>query len=216
MVKGIWGVDSATIANESLYDCVVSNFGKPKFWGRYLVTVPNAADGLSPQEVSFLHNHGIKIMPIYSAFSQAKGYMQGQIQARNAIFHARRLGIPKNVVLFANVERFFPVDEGWIRGWVDAIYPSGYRPGFYHDPVEGDFQAAFCLSTKQSTRVKEQAILWSAQPEIGVSSEPKAPEFSPSIVNCEGNVWGWQYGRDAQECPIDTNVVTENLFKYLW
>lgn len=211
-----WGVDSAAIANEDLYQCVVANFGTPKFWGRYLVTVPNAAEGLSATEITFLRRRGIKILPIYSAFREATGYTRGQIQARNAIFHARRLGIPKDVVLFANVERFFAVDEAWIRGWVDEMYPSGYRPGFYFDPVEGSFSNAYCAAAAKSERVKQQAFLWSAEPEPGETSNKDTLAFKPAQPHCGGNVWGWQYGRDADACPIDTNLITQQLYQHLW
>ncbi len=216
MAQTYWGVDSAAVVNESLYNCVITHFGKPHYWGRYLATVPNAAEGLSASEIAFLHQRGIKILPIYSAFRSATGYNRGQIAAQNAIFQARRLDIPKNVVLFANIERFFAVDDGWIRGWVDTIYPSGYRPGFYHDPVQGNFSNAYCTATNISERVKQQAILWSAEPEPGVSKESDAPTFNPTAPACRGNVWGWQYGRDATTCPIDTNIITDQLNAYLW
>lgn len=216
MAKGLWGVDSAAIANESLYQCVRNNYGHPKYWGRYLVTVPNAAEGLTATEVAFLHQKGIRILPIYSAFKEATGYSKGQVNARNAVFHAKRLKVPKNTVLFANVERFFSVDEAWIRGWVDAMYPSGYKPGFYHDPVKGNFSNAYCVAAANSERVKRQSILWSAEPEPGASPEAEAPKFAPTMPQCDGNVWGWQYGRDSKTCPIDTNVITQQLYKYLW
>lgn len=216
MAKGIWGIDSAAVANESLYECVLNNYGKPRYWGRYLVTVPNAAEGLTSNEISFLQQRGIKILPIYSAFTAATGYSKGQIHARNAIFHARRLKVPKNVVLFANIERFFAVDEGWIRGWIDAMYPSGYRPGFYFDPVQGNFSNAYCVAASQNENVKRQSFLWSAEPEPGVTSDKETPAFKPTSPHCDGNVWGWQYGRNSQTCPIDTNLITEKLYRHLW
>lgn len=216
MAKQLWGVDSAATANESTYQCVISNYGKPKYWGRYLVTVQNAAEGLTATEVTFLHQRGIKVLPIYSAFTTATGYSRGQINARNAIFHAKRLHIPKDVVIFANVERFFSVDAEWIKGWVDTVYPSGYRPGFYHDPTEGNFNNAYCVASSQSDKVRRQAILWSAEPAPGVTTEAEAPKFNPIHPNCEANVWGWQYGRDSQTCPIDTNLITNKLYRHLW
>lgn len=216
MAKVIWGVDSAAVANERLLTCVIDNFGKPQFWGRYLVTVPNASEGVTNQELQFLHARGIKVLPIYNAFTDATTYSRGQIQARNAIFHARRLHVPKNIVLFANVERFFEVDEGWIRGWVDTMYPSGYRPGFYCDPVVGNFSAAFCAAASHNEKVKHQAILWSAEPVTGVTRAEEAPSFKPTHPHCAENTWGWQYGRDADTCPIDTNLITDKLFRLLW
>lgn len=216
MTRTFWGVDSASAVTNQLLQCVLTNYGHPKYWGRYLKTVPNSADGLTMNEISLLHQNGIKIMPIYSDFMEATGYSRGQIVARNAIFHASRLRVPKNVVLFANVEHFFKVDEAWIRGWVDAIFPSGYRPGFYHDPVKGNFSHAYCIASSNYERVKQQAILWSAEPEPGATGEREAPAFNPSKPPCEANVWGWQYGRDAANCPIDTNLITQPLYNLLY
>ena len=212
----LWGIDSAVKADDKVYNCVITNFGKPNYWGRYLTTIANVNDGLSMEEVRFLHNKGIKIMPIYNNFRAALGYRNGQVVARNAIFNAQRLGIPKSTYIFANVEKFFSVDEGWIRGYVDTFFTSNYRPGIYADPVEGDFSKAYCEAVAKSERVKVQTIIWSAQPEPGVTPEKDAPNFNPSMPPCDANVWGWQYGRDAKNCPIDTNLIDQRLYDNLW
>lgn len=216
MPRYVWGVDSAASVDEELYSCVKQNFGNPKFWGRYLSEVPNVSAGLTREEISFLRNRGIKILPIYNVFSDAVGYEKGQIAARNAVFNARRLAIPNNVALFANVERFFAVDEAWIRGWVESIYPSGFRPGIYHDPVEGAFAAAYCEAVRNNSQIGVQAILWSAEPETGVTRERHAPAFKPASPKCKANTWVWQYGRDADQCPIDTNLADQRAMNFLF
>lgn len=216
MPRYLWGVDSGVSVNDDLYNCVISNFSKPKFWGRYLTTIPNVNEGLSPGEITYLHKKGIKVMPIYNDFKQAIGYRQGQTVARNAIFNAQRLGFPKNIFIFANVEKFFKVDEAWIRGYVDTFYPSGYRPGFYHDPTEGAFAEAFCTAANANEKVRIQSVLWSAQPEPGPTDEKEAPEFAPSMPPCKANVWGWQYARDIKECPIDINLLDQRVYDNLW
>jgi hypothetical protein len=216
MVQAIWGVDSAEKVTKRLYDCTLQHFGKPEYWGRYLTTVPNASDGLTKEEILLLHNSGTRVLPIYNNFRDATGYQAGKIIAQNAVFHAKRLGFPKGKVLFANVERFFKVDEAWIRGYVDAMYPSGYKPGFYHDPVKGTFTGAYCAAAKTNDKVSVQSILWSAEPEYGATKKRDAPAYQPAKVSCPGNVWGWQYGRDAAQCPIDTNLIEQRLFEMLW
>jgi hypothetical protein len=216
MTRKLWGVDSAVKVTESLYSCVSSNFGSPKYWGRYLTDVPNVSDGLTKEEIKFIRTKGIKILPIYNVFRSAVGYEKGQITARNAVFHARRLDIPTETVLFANVENFFEVDSAWIRGWVESLYPSGYRPGIYHDPVKGEFSAAYCNAVKEDNNIATQTILWSAEPEPGVTKERNAPRYRPSNPSCQGNVWLWQYGRDSEKCSIDTNLADERILKYLY
>lgn len=211
-----WGVDSAAQVTLELLSCVRTNYGEPQFWGRYLTTVAGASEGLTKAEGSRLHGEGIRILPIYNAFRQATGTSGGRIDAQNAIYHAMRLGIPKDKVIFANVERFFTVDEGWIRGWVERFYPSGYRPGFYHDPTRGSFASAFCEAASKAGMVLTQSILWSAEPEFGAGRRKDAPEFKPKGVPCGGNLYAWQYGRDAKACPIDTNLIDSRLYAHLW
>jgi hypothetical protein len=215
-LRYIWGVDSATAVTKELYDCVLKNFGKPAYWGRYLVRVQGAAEGLTKEEASLLHHSGTKILPIYSNFREAVGYDQGRVVAQNAIFQAKRLGVPQGTVLFANVERFFTVDKDWILGFVDSMYPSGYKPGIYHDPIEGGFAAAYCQAVQENKKVANQTILWSAEPDPGITKARQAPTFRPQKPPCPANVWAWQYGRDSQTCPIDTNLIDRRLLEQLW
>lgn len=215
MVKYYWGVDSAVSVDEELLRCVQNNFGLPDFWARYLSTVPNASEGLTKAELQFLRVKGIKVMPIFNYFTSSLGRQGGRIAAQNAIYHARRLGIRKGTVLFANVERFFEVDFNWLIGWVESMYTSSYRAGFYYDPIEGDFNKAYCQAVEQDDKVKNQSILWSARPEKGVSRKRAQPNFNPRKPNCTANVWAWQYGRDARVCPIDTNLADLKLLNLM-
>lgn len=212
----VWGVDSAAKVTEELYQCVKDNFGTPKYWGRYLGEVEGVSDGLTKQEIQFIRGRGMKLLPIYNVFDNAVGYEKGRVIAQNAVYHARRLGLPKDKVIFANVERFFDVDEAFIRGWVDSLYTTGYRPGIYHDPIEGGFASAYCEAVQKNPQVATQAILWSAEPETGISTERKAPRYNPTAPPCKANVWAWQYGRDAEACPIDTVLADRKLMQYLY
>ncbi|MEH7234919.1 glycoside hydrolase domain-containing protein [Bacillus sp. JJ1562] len=216
MPRYVWGVDSAATVDEELYTSVKSKLGNPKFWGRYLSEVPNVSQGLTKVEISFLRNRGIKVLPIYYVFSDETGYEKGQLAARNAVFNARRLGIPNNVALFANIERFFAVDEAWIRGWVETISPTGYRPGIYSDPIEGDFSNAYSEAVRKNNQVAIQTLLWSAEPEPGVTRERNAPIFRPHSPKSKANVWVWQYGRDSKDYHIDTNLADQRTLNYLY
>ena len=211
-----WGVDSSTPVTSELYGCVLTHFGKPAFWGRYLVTVPGASEGLTNQEITLLYNSGTKIMPIYNKLSTTAGYQNGLVAAQNAIFHARRLNVPHGVVIFSNIERFYEVDTAWIRGWFDALYKSPYVPGYYFDSRRGNFMASFCEASSEDKKVKTHSVLWSAQPEMGATKSTQAPAFHPVAPPCGGNVWSWQYGREATKCPVDTNLITSQLFSKLW
>jgi len=211
-----WGVDSAAQVTEQLYSCVEKEFGKPTYWGRYLAPIPGKVAGLTREEVNYIRSNGIKLLPIFSNFREAVGYREGKVIAQNAIYHARRLSIPKGKVLFANLEKSYKIDEEWIRGFVDAMFISGYKAGVYHDPVRGDFSKAYCEAVAKDKKVSTQLILWSAEPENGPSRARNAPNFRPKKPPCKANAWGWQYGRDARQCPIDTNLFNSRLFDLLW
>ncbi|GAE31563.1 glycoside hydrolase domain-containing protein [Alkalihalobacillus hemicellulosilyticus] len=211
-----WGVDSASAVTNELLNCVRTQFGQPDFWGRYLHTIENISDGLSAEEIRFIQDNEMKIMPIYNNFSEAVGTRAGSVAARNAIFRARQLGIGDGTFIFANIENFFQVDADWIIAWVEAFYTSSYRPGMYADPDEGPFNEAYCQATERSELVLEQSVIWSAEPEPGPTSKSGAPRrFQPSRPNCSANVWAWQYGRDADACPIDTVLMESRLYQTL-
>lgn len=211
-----WGIDSAENVTEDLFQCVIRNFGYPRFWGRYLVRVPGISEGLTEQEISFIRNKGVKLLPIYNSLQEAKGYWKGRAAANNAVFHAQELGIPKGIPLFANVEQFFQIDDKWIQGWTEAIVTSGYISGIYNDPVTGGFNQAFCNAAKENENVKTRNILWSAQPELESGGPQNLPNYNPKAPDCGGNVWAWQYSRKVTQCPIDTNLASRSLVNILW
>lgn len=194
-----WGVDSARNVTEDLYQCVLAYFGFPKFWGRYLIRVAGVSEGLTQQEILFIRSKGIKLLPIYNAFQEAKGYGQGRLAANEAISNAQSLGIPIGVPIFANVERFFQIDSDWIHGWTEEVVSNQYVSGFYNDPVTGGFSTAFCNAAKENYLIKLSNILWSAEPELFPSGPLNTPIYNPKYPDCGGNVWAWQYLMLSQE-----------------
>lgn len=211
-----WGIDSAENVTEDLFQCVLRNFGYPEFWGRYLVRVQGISEGLTRQEISFFRSRGVKILPIYNAFQESRGYRQGIAAANNAVVHAQELGVPGGVPIFANVEQFFQIDDEWIQGWTEAIVKSGYRSGFYNDPVTGGFNRAFCNAVRENETIKAVSILWSAEPELVPTGPQNPPDYRPNVPGCGGYVLIWQYGRQAVSCPIDTNLAYRGLVDILW
>ncbi|GIO26663.1 glycoside hydrolase domain-containing protein [Ornithinibacillus bavariensis] len=216
MVNELWGVNSAARVTQDLYNCVIENLGKPLFWGRFLNTVQNVSDRLTESEIRFLRQNGVRIIPIYNDFASASGYRNGRVAAANAIFHARRLGYPEGNIIFVNTERSFEIDEAWIRGWVDAIRPSGFRPGIYGDPSSVTFNEAYCTAASNNEAVSRQLILWSHEPKHGTTKKKDAPAYKPIVPPCIANVWAWQYGENAQECAVDTNLIEPKLYEAIW
>lgn len=216
MAQGIWGVDSAASATSTRYQCVSQNYGKPAFWGRYLKTIPNVSEGLTREEINFLHENNVKIIPLYNNFQRAQGYNDGVIAAKDAIALAESFGFPKNTAIFANIEFHFTVDYEWIRGWVHTVASSGYLPGLYGDPVRGKFNLAYCVAAAHDEKVKAQTILWSSQPKPGATKAGETPEFKPTTPNCQSSVLIWQYGEKAPSCEIDTDLADPRILDHLW
>ncbi len=216
LARKIWGVDSANPVDKEFFDCVRNQLGFPKYWGRHLTAAPNGLNGLTKEEISFIRSKGIKVLPIYNFSRDTISYEQAQIAARNAVYHARRLGFPEGTVLFANVENFYDVDVFWILGWVETLIPTGYRSGFYNDPVKGNFAESYCQAAKANNEIAVQTFLWSSEPNTGATSERKAPKYKPVTPGCKANVWVWKYGREAKKCSIDTNLADERLLDFLY
>lgn len=211
-----WGVDSAENVTDNLFQCVVHNLGYPVFWGRYLVRVPRVSEGLTKQEILFIHSKGVKLLLIYNSIQSPMGYGRGYAAAIDAVLSAQILGVSKGVPLFANIERSFQIDAEWIQGWTEAIVMSGYRSGIYNDPVTGDFNKAFCAAVRENEKIKALNILWSAEPEMEPSGPRNPLVYSPTAPDCGGNVWAWQYSRRVTSCPVDTDLVSYELYNLLW
>jgi hypothetical protein len=216
MPRYIWGVDSAASVTENLYNRVLSDFGRPLYWGRYLSTIPDVSYGLTEEEITFIRGKGIRVLPIYNVISDAIGYRNGRVAAANTIYHAKRLEFPQGIFLFAKTEKDITIDEEWIRGWVDTIHPSGYMPGICANPNSATFIEAYCNAASNNEEVSKQLVIWSQEPTPGITSRTDAPTYKPVSPPCLANVWGWQYGENEEVCPIDTNLIDNRLFEGLW
>lgn len=213
-----WGVDSAAAVNNVLYNCVVQKYGAPVFWGRYLKSIHNVSDGLSPTEISFLHARGVKVLPIYNNFGSATGTSDGQSNANNAISIAKSLSMPDNVVIFADIEENYAVDAGWIEGWVEVLSQSPYTPGIYNNPLSGEFPVAYSQAVNNNTSIANTVILWSNEREPGVTPKSLAPPWNPARPPSPGRVLAWQYGENGAACSpgIDTDLIDPSLYQHLW
>lgn len=215
LVSYHWGVDSSKSVTRELYNSILSTYGKPEFWGRSLTGVEGVTEGVTKEELELLHSNGIKLLPIYSDFRRAIGESHAKVVAMNATYQAKRLGLKKGTMIFVHLAKALPIDSAWIKGFVDYMYNTDYKPGFYVDPTEGDFSNSYCEAASQSDRVAKQAVLWSAAPDEGVSTVTEAPEFNPAGPPCEANVWAWQYGHDTGNLKINTNLIDNRVLQML-
>ncbi|MED4225294.1 glycoside hydrolase domain-containing protein [Neobacillus cucumis] len=212
----VWGVDTASSVDQAFLQCVKNNYGAPSVLGRYLESKGDVSVGLTKEEIDLLHKQGIKILPIFNHFTNAVGYDKGVAEAKEAIAYAQKIGIPKGVAIFADIEPGYPVDEAFIRGWVDTLANSPYKPGIYGIfTPEGKISAAYLAAVSKSKIVQEQTIIWSSNPDPGVSTKNKSPGFNPGAPK-NIHVSIWQYGIDGGTCNIDTNLIESTSLDHLW
>lgn len=212
----VWGIDSASLTTEEMISCVRENFGLPKIWGRYLGEKEGVSSGLTSDEVELLHSKEINILVIWNHFTDATGYENGKKEAQQAINKANELGIPDGVAIFADIEPSYPVDAEFIKGWSEVIAGSNYSSGIYGIfDAERDLYKAFEKAASEDKEILENTYIWTASPNVGVTSEANAPEFKPEAPK-NSLVSGWQYGIDAKSCNIDTNLFKGNITDVLW
>ncbi|MGM0902259.1 MAG: glycoside hydrolase domain-containing protein [Bacillota bacterium] len=212
----IWGVDSASLTTEEMLACVGDNFGSPDIWGRYLGDKDGVSKGLTSDEIELLHSNDIKILLIWNHFEDAKGYENGQNQAQAAIQMAQDLGVPEGVAIFADIEPDYPVDSEFIRGWFETMNESAYPPGVYGVfDAEQELYAALEQAGQDNDELLANTYIWTAAPNIGITTEANAPEYQPEAPD-NALIGGWQYGLDAQECNIDTNLFHSDLLDVVW
>lgn len=185
-------------------------------WGRYLGDKEDVSKGVTTAEADLIHSEGAKVLLISNQFTNATGYENGRTEAQEAINYAKELGVPEGVALFADIEPGYPVDAEFIRGWHEAITAAAYTPGIYgiFDTGRALF-SAFNDAAENNGEIKENMILWTASPNVGISTQEEAPEFQPQAPQGAFTL-GWQYGIDSGNCNIDTNLFKGELLDVLW
>ena len=212
----LWGIDSASVTTEDFYACVRDNFGDPKVVARYLGTNEGVSHGLTSEQIDLIHSNEADILLIYNGFTDATGFDNGVNEAKKAVELAQELGAPDGVAIFADIEPNYPVDAAFIEGWYDEVSKSAYEPAIYGIFDSGEaLTNAFNKAAENKGEIKENTYLWSASPNIGITTEEEAPEYNVDAP--EGSLaYGWQYGINDETCNIDTNLFNSNLTDVLW
>lgn len=216
LARKIWGVDSVYRADSLLYEYVKEKYGAPKYWGRVITASQKASVALSEREAAFLHSKDIRILPIFDEVSGAIGFEKGTIAASNAVFHARKAGVPKEKALFANIGSLTDIDSEWLYGWTERVLASGYRPGCYYTFQNVQFFNSYCKMAAHDKGAARDLLLWCSGPYEYMSSERKAPLFKPAVPHCRSNTWIWQYGGENEHTPIAANLADDRILKYLY
>ncbi|UTI41164.1 glycoside hydrolase domain-containing protein [Niallia sp. RD1] len=168
----LWGIDSASETTEDFYACVRDNFGDPKVVARYLGTNEGVSHGLTSEQVDLIHSNEVDILLIYNGFTDATGFDNGVNEAKKAVELAQELGAPDGVAIFADIEPNYPVDAAFIEGWYDEVSKSAYEPAIYGIFDSGEaLTNAFNKAAENKGEIKENTYLWSASPNIGITTE---------------------------------------------
>ncbi|MDQ1143813.1 hypothetical protein QE429_000640 [Bacillus sp. SORGH_AS 510] len=209
-------MDTASKIDQAFYQCVEQNYGKPDVVGRYIGDKQDVSTGLTSEEVAFLKKQGIKILPIYNHFTDATTYQNGVEEAKGAIALAKELGIPEGVVIYADIEPKYPVDAEFIRGWVETISSSAYKPGIYGVFLDGkELTNAYNEAIAKNKEFKNKIFVWTSNPETGTTAKDKAPKYNPKTPDSI-NASIWQYGLDGKQCNVDTNLIQSAAYSAAW
>lgn len=211
-----WGVDSASPATDTLHQCITEHYGTPHIWGRYLGDLEDVSTGLTIDEASFLHARDVKILLIYNLFTDATGYENGKDAAEQAASLAQALHVPQGKAIFANIEPSYPVDDKFLAGWSEGLQNASFTPAIYGSFLPGhELEKAYKRLTKKNEYFRDKIILWTTYPQFGTTLKSEAPKFQPAAPE-EALIVGWQYGIDAKNCKIDTNLFTKDMLDHAW
>jgi len=218
-IDTVWGIDTASVVDREFFACVKEHFGFPAFVGRYLETKEGVSHGITREEAAFLHEQGVKILPIYNHFTDATTYERGVAEAEQAIRLAGEAGIPEGVAIFADVEPDYPVDAEFLRGWTETMLDSPYVPGLYAVLVEASDSKAlrsYLSFARQHQELASALAVWTSDVEVGITTKANAPQAYAPEAEAVTTVDVWQYGIDAEACNIDTNLMRSSFMDYLW
>jgi peptidoglycan hydrolase-like protein with peptidoglycan-binding domain len=212
----LWGFDTNDVITSSYLNNVINARGRPDFIGRYIDALSWSPMGAA--EAAYIHSQGIPIMVLDSSVtSNDTTYSTGVWMANRVIAKAHTLGIPAGVAIFSDIENTSPVDAAFIEGWYDTISASGYKPGYYANPLAGSsqFSGAFCTAISSNANIASQSILWPDEPSIGWTTKANAPAFAPTSPSCNGhavgNVLAWQYSLTGAGLNIDSDEIKSSV-----
>lgn len=217
--KLAWGFDTTSTVNSSFYQCVASSYGKPVFVARYLDSKQGVYTGLTKSEVSFLHTKNVKILPIYDLNANATGSQQGTTHAKQAIKLANSLGMDKGTYITVDVEKGITIDSNFLISWTKTLENAGYKPGLYGDLTSSSLITAYNQASKQNQSVKNDLIIWTNQPIIGIKGKSNVPSSFKGASPNQNQTLVWQYGISNQpksKCNIDTDLAKGTILKNLW
>ena len=198
-----WGVDSSwSPITSDMLSSVTSAVGKPDFWGRYIGQTGNAPD-MTASEATLAHQNGIKILPIFSEYTQGQtsGYSTGVYFAKYAAVAANSLGIPGGTLIAIDIEHNSYVNAAFIQGWYDGMVAQNYVPAIYANPGDAYFPGAYCTAVANQPAIGTNLLLYSVEPSLSHLVRTSAYAWGPSGPGCANNTQLWQYNLSGGSNP---------------
>ena len=186
-----------------------------EFWGRPIT----GENGLTSEEIVFLHRQGCKIAAIYESSGEKSTEEQGKIHAGQAAVAAQERGIPADTALFWEAQDNETITAEYMKGYVQGLLLAGYTPGFKaNTDARGGFDRAYSRGMQTDRDVFERCLIWATAPHLKeyervttthlLHPDRWAP-FAPSGI-ARGAIAAWQYGRDCH--PLEDDAGNEAVF----
>ena len=217
--KLYFGVDSKIQSDDLLqnnidmFEWILRNKIHPNFYGRYITGL----DALTKEEISFLHSKGCKICPIYSVSCKKEREIEGIKIAEGIEGIVFDLGIPKQTVIFLEIEDGEDITTDFMRGFVTAMIKFGYTPGFKtNTDARYGFDRAFSRGLQTDGDAFSKCLIWAVAPTIkeydGMTTThlihpDEWKPFAPSGVSRE-QIAIWTYGKNCHPIADDNEKQT--------
>lgn len=222
----LFGVDSAQPVTRETF-AQVRHWASVRigFWGRYLGTGGGAAVPLSATEAQVLHQLGVAIAPIYNDVVQRElgAQSQGESAARTAVLRGRALGIPRGVVIFADIEHGWPITGLWLYGWASTLAAESYRPGVYLSLDDASAQAALKSLKVRDPSLYRETTVWNARWLVpdgwntfrdGRISTP--PFSAPALFRDVVGLWQFAGASDGGRVDLNLRNPERLMLSALW
>lgn len=223
--KLFWGVDSKVPSNRmlqnnlSLFEWAKRNKTHPVFWVRNI----SGNDCLTKEEVDFLNKKACRIVSLYvDDDHNVKGTEeQGQLAAEKAAKYASDLGIPKETVVFLEIEDTETATTEYLKGYAAGIMNLGYTPGLKANTDSlYRFDCEYSRGLQMYRDVFESCLIWATAPNVKEYNKITTTHlihpdcwkpFAPSGIS-RRDIAMWQYGKECHEIYDDEdNKVVFNI-----
>lgn len=216
-----FGVNSKTRADVLLqnnidqFEWTVRNKIYPCFYGRTLV----GENGLTREEIAFLHGKGCKIAAIYPSADQKVTEKHGTDLADKMITRAMELGIPAKTALFLEIDKDEIVSKNFMKALAKKLLTEGYTPGFKaNTDARFGFDREYSRGMQTDKDIFEKCLIWAVEPILSeydrmTTTHLIHPDhwmpFAPSAIS-RNDIAVWQYGKDCH--PIFDNKDQQTVF----